>query len=664
MASNLKTLKVGKNAAVELQLDDLTGHGIICGRERTGKSALARHLLKAGSECQVPFLVIAPAKNEYRSLVYNLGAGSQARIFTVGDLKSNPLFLNIFEPVRGANIGRHIDDVMTLLSRCYGLSKLLVTPLRNAVRQAYEKKGWALQSDANNRFNQLIERIPEAYPLWSDVAEQVPAAVEKLDEDQRLDVKDAMESLIESFTEGPNASVFNGLSSPSFPAFFRTSMVVELEELTGDDRTFYCGMLLLLLQEFYEMHERSSSLQQLVLIDDVERVPNLAKVLTGTINRGPLTRETQSALYVDKLRDVGVSLWLISKLENDFSQQIPTRIVCGPASERQLGKLRLEESWTDVAADGVKARELLITVEEKMYVVDAIEYGGTGSTASPDEQRQQLTEWMQINDQPIDRLVAPGCEYSGDMCDMEGHERARAIAMTADFRKAFYQFILAVCQSPTQLIYARKDLVHQVQAQMPDLKRFQMKRILWCAIAESCRDYFRHKSDDHQWNFNEEFAMRTRLLNILAEVFTSSRDVHMPYELIKGWIDDFQFMQARDQGPRTCCGPCAKKCVYKTEIAQWTTAPYFFDFNSTINRETHSASYSAAWFCAQLSEIITGEVNVDLAYCLAVHYLENQYLSPTAQMILAEKIRKTLPRLDKLALLSGQAKEEPETDEG
>ena len=661
MASKLKTLKVGKDTPVELGLDDLTGHGIICGRERTGKSALARRLLQAGSESQVPFLAIAPAKNEYRTLVYGLDA-PQARIFTVGELKSNPLFLNIFEPVRGANIGRHIEDVLVLMSRCYGLSRTIIQPLRHAICMAYEKKGWALQSDANNRFYQLVERIAEAYPLWSDVQEFVGPACAKLEEDQREVVKETIEATIENFIEGPNASVFNVWSSPNFPAFFHNSMVVELEALTGDDRTFYCGMLLLMLQEFYAMNERSNSLQQMVLIDDVERIPNLAKVLTGAINRGPLTRETQTALYVDKLRDVGVSLWLISKLENEFSQQVPTRIVCGPVTERQLSKLRLEEAWTDVAGDGLKERQLLVTISERAHVVDAIEYGAAQLTCSREGLREQLAQWMSDHDQLSDRLVAPGCEFAGDMCDTEAHERARAIALTEEFRTTFYQFILAVCQSPSQLIYARKDLVHQVQIQMPDLKRFQMKRILWCAIAESCREYFRRKSDDHQWNFPEEFSMRTRLLKILAEVFTSTRDVHMPYELIKGWIDDFQSMQSRDQGPSLCCGPCPKKCLYKTEISQWMTPSYFFDFNSTVNRETHSASYSAAWFSAQLSELITGEVNVDLAYCLGIHFLEKQLLSPSAQLVLAEKIRRTLPRLDKLALLSGEEKEEPEPD--
>lgn len=660
MASNLKTLKLGKDTSVELTLDDLTGHGIICGRERAGKSALARHLLQAAAHWRVPFLVIAPAKNEYRQLAYDLD-GPQARIYTVGDLKSNPLFMNILEPVRGTNIARHIEDVLALLSRCYGLSRQMIGPLRTAIRMAYEKKGWELQIGANNRFHHLVENIPEAYPLWSEVYQYITTAVEKIDEENRPAMQEALQSTIENFIEGPNASVFNVLSSPSFPAFFHDSLVIELETLTGDDRTFYCGMLLLMLQEFYEMNEKTSSLQQIVLLDDVERVPNLAKVLTGTINRGPLTRETQSALYVDKLGDVGVSIWLISKLENEFSQQIPTRIVCGPVTERQLGRLRLEDTWSDLAADGLAQRQVLITINEKVHVIDAIEYGAAKITPAKEVQREQLAQWMSGQDLVTDRLIAPGCEYAGEICDMEAHERARTVAMSEQFRQAFYQFILAVCQSPTQLIYARKDLVHELQVQMPDLKRFQMKRILWCAIAESCRQYFRAKSDDHQWNFQEEFALRTRLLNILAEVFTSTKDVHMPYEFIQGWIDDFVKMQARDQGPRVGCGPCVKKCVYQTEISQWTTAPYFFDFNSTINRETHSASYSAAWFCAQLSEVITGEVNVDLAYCLSVHYLEKQYLSPPAQMVLLEKIRKTLPRLDKLALLSGEEKEEPES---
>lgn len=90
------------DSTLEIPVDDLTGHGLIVGVTRSGKTntcfALLEHLWSQG----IPFLVIESAKSEYRNLLKDEMFKKSFACFLLGT-KHSPLFESILSRFRRAS---------------------------------------------------------------------------------------------------------------------------------------------------------------------------------------------------------------------------------------------------------------------------------------------------------------------------------------------------------------------------------------------------------------------------------------------------------------------------------------------------------------------------------------------------------------------------------
>jgi hypothetical protein len=94
------------------------------------------------------------------------------------------------------------------------------------------------------------------------------------------------------------------------------------------------------------------------------------------------------------------------------------------------------------------------------------------------------------------------------------------------------------------------------------------------------------------------------------------------------------------------------------DVAQFLSEQgLFFDFNSAISRRDAAASDSSAWYVRLLCERLIGQFDLDLAYCLAVHFIKTQQLSTDAQLVLLQKVRQHLQ-------LVGQTTDTSQIDRG
>ena len=67
---NVSSNSIDKKANAGIPLNDFTKHGLIVGMPGSGKTTFSVSLLdRLWKQHHIPFLVIEPAKNEYRSLV-------------------------------------------------------------------------------------------------------------------------------------------------------------------------------------------------------------------------------------------------------------------------------------------------------------------------------------------------------------------------------------------------------------------------------------------------------------------------------------------------------------------------------------------------------------------------------------------------------------------
>lgn len=107
--------------AYSMPVDDLTRHGFVCGVTGAGKTNTVFGLLQSVHQFGVPFLVLEPAKAEYRKLLRNPRFGADLQVFTIGDETVSPLRCNPFEVPPGTSVQMHLDLVRSLFVASFGM---------------------------------------------------------------------------------------------------------------------------------------------------------------------------------------------------------------------------------------------------------------------------------------------------------------------------------------------------------------------------------------------------------------------------------------------------------------------------------------------------------------------------------------------------------------
>ena len=69
---------IQQNVPVSLELEEFRSHCFITGSTGSGKSNTSYHLLECFAQRQIPFLVVEPAKGEYKFAFGNLPASTSS----------------------------------------------------------------------------------------------------------------------------------------------------------------------------------------------------------------------------------------------------------------------------------------------------------------------------------------------------------------------------------------------------------------------------------------------------------------------------------------------------------------------------------------------------------------------------------------------------------
>jgi hypothetical protein len=131
-----------------LKLEDLKKHMFICGVPGSGKTTAIFNILAQLHRYKVPFLVIEPAKTEYRILktlkehpLPELAElGKNLRIYTPGNEDVSPFRINPFEYPEGISLGEHINNLMNCFKSAMDLPMDSALPalLGRAVEDVYD----------------------------------------------------------------------------------------------------------------------------------------------------------------------------------------------------------------------------------------------------------------------------------------------------------------------------------------------------------------------------------------------------------------------------------------------------------------------------------------------------------------------------------------------
>jgi hypothetical protein len=225
-----------------------------------------------------------------------------------------------------------------------------------------------------------------------------------------------------------------------------------------------------------------------------------------------------------------------------------------------------------------------------------------------------------------DDSISPGVQFYPEAYGESSMMAALAVMAEPSFYRVYMRYVVAVTFDIGQLVHFRPTIVKEVQYALQGklvASTEEIARIVWCALALSTERYFAEKAQNHEWTAAEKDRLFIPWLSFLAEIYVPSAQAKLKFEKVQSWVEDFRYLQKQSAGPMRGCQFCTSKCAYHWEASELISdflTRYELD-EAVGRRENGPATKSAANYCWELSERLTGRHDLDFAFCLASHYL-------------------------------------------
>lgn len=649
-----------------IDVDALQKHTIVCGVTGGGKTNTCFYLLGQLHKFNIPFMVIEPAKSEYRHMMLMSetfkGIG---QAFSLGDETVSPFRLNPFEIMKGVKVQTHLDALKSVFNASFEMYSPMPQVLEKALNSIYGVRGWDLVQNKNRRLPPGVnpgdpDCPPEIYPTMKDLFEIIDPVTESFGYSERIgpDVQAALKARIGSLLIGGKGQMLNTRRSIPPEVLFGRPTVVELKMVSEDsEKSFLMGMLLVFLYEYRESMGPHDNLQHIMLIEEAHRLLKNVPTAQSGESANPAGKAVEFFTnMLAEIRSYGQGFIIADQIPNKLAPEalkntnlkIMHRIVAVDDRDSMGGAMNLDDTQKRHATALGQGRALVYAEKMEQPFHLAVMFDKTKEVPppeTPEESDNVVREAMKGLDivKNFDRHL--GCKFCLHRCDSAILDTAILVADDPLFRQVYNRYLLSTLKDLTQLVHFRAQIIHEIQRVIGGRARSgNITGITWCALTQATERYFERKGEEHYWFYDQVREQHLRWLNLLRPAFQPTEvNRRLDIAVLRQWRDDFLEMHKRDQGPLPTCGPCTSKCIYRFEVSEVVRDPKIkFDFNSSINRKDTPASDSAAWFCRLLTERLIGQGDVDLAYCLAVHLIKDQQLSTDAQLVLLHKVRTAL----------------------
>lgn len=252
-----KKLKLGKvfhmhheeNQEVKLDSKSLCSHTFITGSTGSGKSNTVYQMLSEIKKAKVNFLVVEPAKGEYKDM---LGNDNDVTVYGTNPQISNLLRINPFsfpnrnnDPTKNIHILEHLDRLVEIFNVCWPMYAAMPAVLKEAVEKSYEDCGWNL-TDSINEYGE------DLYPTFTDVTRNIRTIIDssEYDAENKGAYKGALITRLKSLSNGINGLVFTS-DELSNEDLFKKNVIVDLSRVgSAETKSLIMGLLVLKLQEY------------------------------------------------------------------------------------------------------------------------------------------------------------------------------------------------------------------------------------------------------------------------------------------------------------------------------------------------------------------------------------------------------------------------------
>lgn len=256
-----------EDRGVFLNTKSLASHTFITGSTGTGKSNTVYQLLGELQKKNVGFLIIEPAKGEYKHM---FGMQGDVQVYGTNPYYTPLLKINPFKFPKGIHVLEHVDRLVEIFNVCWPMYAAMPAVLKDSILRAYESCGWNMITSKNKE--------GEFYPTFEDVLRELDIVINTsaYSADTKGDYIGSLSTRLRSLTNGLNGQIFvnNEVDNENL---FDGKTIVDLSRVGSmETKALLMGILVMRLSE-HRMSEEVGMNQPLKHVTVLEEAHNILK---------------------------------------------------------------------------------------------------------------------------------------------------------------------------------------------------------------------------------------------------------------------------------------------------------------------------------------------------------------------------------------------------
>ena len=265
---------LGQITAKKVELDNrsLNMHTFITGSTGSGKSNAVYQMLMELRQDKIPFLVIEPAKGEYKDV---FGSLPDVRVFSTNPNIAPLINLNPFMFPESIHVLEHVDGLVEIFSVCWPMYDAMPAFFKDAILKSYESIGWDLGSST-------FEGEEVEFPDFEILTEQLDELITNSEyaSDIKSNYRGALLTRVKSLTVGLNKSIFTTEQTP-YEQLFDSNCILDISRVKSTEtKALLMGMMVYMLNE-YRVDQKNENNVGLRHVTVLEEAHNLLKNTKG-----------------------------------------------------------------------------------------------------------------------------------------------------------------------------------------------------------------------------------------------------------------------------------------------------------------------------------------------------------------------------------------------
>ncbi|MGG3449766.1 ATP-binding protein [Domibacillus aminovorans] len=255
------------NNRVKLDLQSLSMHTLITGSTGSGKSNTIYELLSQLEMQGIKFLVIEPAKGEYKHI---FGSNSNVTVLGTNPKKNQLLKINPFKFPEDTHVLEHVDRLVEIFNVCWPMYAAMPAILKEAIIHCYSECGWDLDNSIN------LYSAENYYPTFKDLLNSLSVVINQTayDAETKGNYIGSLVTRVKSLTNGINGQIFCGEELDN-SLLFDSNVIVDLSRIgSSETKSLIMGILVMRLNEhrMANSEELNSPLKHVTVLEEAHNI--------------------------------------------------------------------------------------------------------------------------------------------------------------------------------------------------------------------------------------------------------------------------------------------------------------------------------------------------------------------------------------------------------